>query len=157
MTSFEENLKVSWGKIPTGVAVLTTLEANGDIHGITINSFFSLSIKKPSLLVSISKSAKSHDLIVKDGKFGLSVLNSDQKEYGEFFSRNSNEKLPDKFDLVLMDEGIHVIKNSLIQFSCELDFMTSVSDHTLFAANIIKVNSNDSSPLVWHKSNFYDL
>ena len=157
MTSFEENLKVSWGKIPTGVAVLTTLEANGDIHGITINSFFSLSIKKPSLLVSISKSAKSHDLIVKDGKFGLSVLNKDQREYGEFFSRNSNEKLPDKFDLVLMDEGIHVIKNSLIQFSCELDFMTSVSDHTLFAANIIKVNSNDSSPLLWHKSNFYDL
>ena len=157
MTSFEENLKVSWGKIPTGVAVLTTLEANGDIHGITINSFFSLSIKKPSLLVSISKSAKSHDLIVKDRKFGLSVLSSDQKEYGEFFSRNSKEKLPDKFDLVLMGKGIHVIKNSLIQFSCELDFMTSVSDHTLFAANIIKVNSNDSSPLLWHKSNFYDL
>ena len=157
MTSFEENLKMSWGKIPTGVAVLTTLEANGDIHGITINSFFSLSIKKPSLLVSISKSAKSHDLIVKDRKFGLSVLSSDQKEYGEFFSRNSKEKLPDKFDLVLMGKGIHVIKNSLIQFSCELDFMTSVSDHTLFAANIIKVNSNDSSPLLWHKSNFYDL
>ena len=157
MTSFEENLKVSWGKIPTGVAVLTTLEANGDIHGITINSFFSLSIKKPSLLVSISKSAKSHDLIVKNGKFGLSVLNSDQREHGKFFSSNSNEKLPDKFDLVLIDEDIHVIKNSLIQFSCELDFMTSVSDHTLFVANITKVNSNDSSPLVWHKSNFYDL
>ena len=59
MTSFEENLKMSWGKIPTGVAVLTTLEANGDIHGITITSFFSLSIKKPSLLVSISKVLKA--------------------------------------------------------------------------------------------------
>ncbi|MEC7881187.1 MAG: flavin reductase family protein [Chloroflexota bacterium] len=157
MTSFEENLKMSWGKIPTGVSVLTTLENNGDLHGITINSFFSLSIKKPSILVSISKSAVSHDLIANNGRFGLSVLNSDQREYADFFSRNNKEKLPDKFKLIPMNDGIYVIKNSLIQFSCELHSMNSVFDHTLFAANITKVNSNDSSPLVWHKSNFYNL
>jgi styrene monooxygenase reductase component len=157
VTSFEENLKISWGKIPTGVAVLTTLENNGDVHGITINSFFSLSIKKPSILVSISKSATSHDLIVNNGIFGLSVLNSEQKKYAEFFSRNNQEKLPDEFKFISLNDGIYVIENSLIQFSCELDFITSVSDHTLFAANVTKVNSNDSSPLVWHKSNFYDL
>ncbi len=62
-----------------------------------------------------------------------------------------------RFQLISMKDGIYLIENSLIQFSCELDFMTSVTDHTLFAANITKVNSNDSSPLVWHKSNFYDL
>ena len=157
MTSFEENLKISWGKIPTGVAVLTTLENSGDLHGITINSFFSLSIKKPLVLVSISKSAVSHDLIVNNGRFGLSVLNSDQREYADFFSRNNKEKLPDKFEMITINDGIYVIENSLIQFSCELYSMNSVFDHTLFAANITKVNSNDSSPLVWHKSNFYDL
>ena len=137
--------------------MLTTLENNGDVHGITINSFFSLSIKKPSILVSISKSATSHDLIVNNGIFGLSVLNSEQKKYAEFFSRNNQEKLPDEFKFISLNDGIYVIENSLIQFSCELDFITSVSDHTLFAANVTKVNSNDSSPLVWHKSNFYDL
>jgi len=157
VTSFEENLKISWGKIPTGVAVLTTLENSGDLHGITINSFFSLSIKKPLVLVSISKSAVSHDLIVNNGRFGLSVLNSDQREYADFFSRNNKEKLPDKFEMITINDGIYVIENSLIQFSCELYSMNSVFDHTLFAANITKVNSNDSSPLVWHKSNFYDL
>ena len=63
---------------------------------------------------------------------------------------------PNDFDGAEVTLG-NIIENSLIQFSCELDFMTSVTDHTLFAANITKVNSNDSSPLVWHKSNFYDL
>ena len=157
MTSFEENLKMSWGKIPTGVGVLTTLEKNGNVHGITINSFFSLSIKEPSILVSISKSAASHELIVRNGKFGFSVLNSDQKEYAEFFSLEDKESVPSNFKLVSIEEDIYVIKNSLIQFSCKLNYMTSISDHTLFAANITKVDSNDSSPLVWYRSNFFDF
>tara|TARA_B100001029_G_scaffold179846_1_gene191585 strand:- start:5123 stop:5596 length:474 start_codon:yes stop_codon:yes gene_type:complete len=154
VTSFEENLKMSWGKIPTGVGVLTTLEKNGDVHGITINSFFSLSIKEPSIIVSISKTATSHELIIRNGKFGFSILNSNQKEYAEFFSLDNKESLPNNFELISIEEDIYVIKNSLVQFSCELSYMTSVFDHTLFAANITKVDSNDSSPLVWYRSDF---
>ena len=154
---FKKELRVAWSKIPTGVGVLTTLEKPGDIHGITINSFFSLSIKPPMIAVSVSNNAKSHNLIVGNNKFGFSVLNSNQSEYANYFSLQNEETIPSDFRFTELSKGIYVIENSLSQMSCELTNNFSIGDHTIFVANIKKMTSNESDPLIWYKSKFINF
>ena len=53
-------LRKALGAFPTGVAVMTTLDATGRACGLTVNSFSSVSLNPPLILWSQSLSSRSH-------------------------------------------------------------------------------------------------
>ena len=48
------------GSFVTGVTVITTVDAQGQRHGLTVNSFSSVSLDPPLILWSQSLTAPSH-------------------------------------------------------------------------------------------------
>ena len=55
------------GSFVTGVTVVTTVDALGRYHGLTVNSFSSVSLDPPLVLWSQSNSSPSHPIFSKSG------------------------------------------------------------------------------------------
>ncbi len=51
------DLRRAFGAFATGVTIVTTIDNNAEVYGFTANSFTSVSLDPPLLLVNIAKSA----------------------------------------------------------------------------------------------------
>lgn len=88
-------LRGSFGRFATGVAVVTfdtampSAKELGQRHGITVNSFTSVSMEPPLVLVSIAHNTRSHDEL-KDQPFTVNVLGAEQEALAMHFAGKPN-------------------------------------------------------------------
>jgi flavin reductase len=73
------------GRFATGVAVVTFTDPDGAPHGITVNSFTSVSLEPPLILVALQRTARSHDLL-RDRCYTVNVLGAEQRELAVRFA-----------------------------------------------------------------------
>ncbi|MEO7005950.1 MAG: flavin reductase family protein [Terrimesophilobacter sp.] len=80
----EQHFRGSLGRFATGVAVVT-FDTDQGRHGITVNSFTSVSLEPPLVLVSIARTTKSHDELA-DRPFTVNVLGAEQRALASNFA-----------------------------------------------------------------------
>lgn len=79
----EQHFRGSLGRFATGVAVVT-FDTDQGRHGITVNSFTSVSLEPPLVLVSIARTTKSHDELA-GRPFTVNVLGAEQRALASNF------------------------------------------------------------------------
>ncbi len=134
------------GCYPTGVTVVTTTDANGDARGFTANSFTSVSLNPPLLLVCLAKTAHSHAVFAASGNFAINVLSEKQRDVSGLFA----SKAPDKFDQVQWIKGhadLPLIQGSLAMFQCETYERVDAGDHTVLIGRVVDFASDSGRPL----------
>ncbi len=80
----EQHFRGSLGRFATGVAVVT-FDTDLGRHGITVNSFTSVSLEPPLVLVSIARTTKSHDELA-GRPFTVNVLGAEQRALASNFA-----------------------------------------------------------------------
>ena len=73
------------GSFVTGVTVITTRDAEGKMHGLTANSFSSVSLDPPLVLWSQATSAGSHSAFRDAGRFTINILAEHQHGLANHF------------------------------------------------------------------------
>ena len=73
MSIEHSEFRLALGHFASGVTVITT-QHQGQLHGTTVSSFCSLSLRPPLVLVGIDLKATIHDLIVASGVFAVNIL-----------------------------------------------------------------------------------
>src|ERR1700753_2247248 len=87
-------LRRAFGCFVTGVTVVTTIDADGKPRVFTANSFTSVSLDPPLVLVCIGKRAGSFEAFRKTGAFAVNILQEDQRDLSAAFASSK----PEKFD-----------------------------------------------------------
>ena len=67
-------LRNAFGAFATGVTVITTRQPDGIPRGFTANSFTSVSLDPPLLLVCLAKTAHSADVFAEAPHFAVNIL-----------------------------------------------------------------------------------
>ena len=80
------------GSFVTGVTVVTTIDDEGGLHGVTANSFSSVSLDPPLILWSQAVKSHSHPAFFKAERFAVNILAEDQIELSNRFAKSSQEK-----------------------------------------------------------------
>jgi flavin reductase len=137
-------------RFPTGVAVVTALDARGEVCGMTANSFVTISLSPPTVLVSV-KPGKTHDAMSASGRYGVNVLPEQARGLSSHFAGRPRETHPD-YEIV---EGLPRLSNCVAFFACEVTRTIDVSDHTLFIAEVSECDYCDSLPLVFFSSRYH--
>ena len=75
----QETFREAWRKFATGVAVITTIESGGSVHGMAANGIASISLDPLLVLISVGHVRESNALIKSSGRFAINIL-SDQQE-----------------------------------------------------------------------------
>ena len=76
-----DEFRAALSKFASGVTVVTTRDAQGRLHGITVTAFASVSLEPPLVLVCIDNATASHYAFHESGMFVVNILKSDQVPY----------------------------------------------------------------------------
>ena len=149
-------LRSAFGKFATGVTIITTCQSDGTPRGITANSFTSVSLDPPILLICIAKSALSKSVFSECEHFGVNILRSTQQDVSMLFASKSVEKF-DKADYEKSSHGTPVIKGTLASFICRRQKSVDAGDHLVIFGEVIDFRSDDGSPLLYFNGNYCSI
>ncbi|MBT6191346.1 MAG: cag pathogenicity island protein Cag11 [Tateyamaria sp.] len=149
-------LRGAFGSFATGVTVVTTRQPDGTPRGFTANSFTSVSLDPPLLLVCIAKAALSCDTFAQADHFAVNVLAEDQKEVSGLFASQS----VDKFDLAkwhVDSQNIPLIDRTLASFSCARHRLVDAGDHLILIGRVLEFETSEGMPLGYYKGAYFDI
>jgi flavin reductase (DIM6/NTAB) family NADH-FMN oxidoreductase RutF len=123
----------------TGVAVVTVGGALP--HGMTANSFTSVSLEPPMVLVCVDRVATMHARLAATGRFGVSVLGAEQEDIARHFADHRRAWGTAQFDaldwLPGMCTGAPLIAGALAWFECGLWRTYDGGDHSIFVGELL--------------------
>jgi len=146
------------GSFPTGVAIITTVGADGKPVGLTCNSFSSVSLDPPLVSWGLRVASKSLDAFRDAGAFAINILAEDQKDLS---ARFANGAIADKFegvDWAPGHRGLPVIARSIASFECDKFAEHLAGDHVLFLGQVARFDhGRQESSLVFYKGAYMML
>jgi flavin reductase len=134
-------LRNAFGTFATGVTVVTV--GGREPHGMTANSFTSVSLDPPLVLVCVGRNAVMHSRLLATRYFGISVLAADQEHLARHFANRRRALGPTEFDAVDWEPGritgAPLISGALAYFECALWKSYDGGDHTIFVGRLLSV------------------
>jgi 3-hydroxy-9,10-secoandrosta-1,3,5(10)-triene-9,17-dione monooxygenase reductase component len=137
----------------TGVSVVTTHDAGRD-EGLTVNSFLSVSLTPPRVLISIMNDADAWMTIRRSQAFAVSVLAANQRAISERFAK----RIPsaEKFAGIELHRGLTdaaLLDGSIATFECQVAKEIDAGDHMLFLGLVVAAEEGvDAPPLLFYRS-----
>ncbi len=135
-------LRRAFGAFATGVTVVTS---GGPVpHGMTANSFASVSLDPPLVLVCVGCTAVMHGSLTDTGKFAVSVLSERQEHVARYFADSRRPLGAEQFDRVDWTPGpatgAPLIDGALAHFECEVWRTYDGGDHSIFLGRLLALH-----------------
>jgi flavin reductase (DIM6/NTAB) family NADH-FMN oxidoreductase RutF len=143
-------------RVPTGVTVVTTLK-EGEPRGITVNSFASVSLEPPSLLICINREARSYLFISSSRVFCVNVLAGDQRAVAEHFSGKVRERQFAEIAYTVDATGAPVLGGTIAHFDCRLAEEYHIGSHSILIGEVLSCSARPGSPLGYFNGGFHDF
>jgi flavin reductase (DIM6/NTAB) family NADH-FMN oxidoreductase RutF len=150
-------LRAALGCFATGVTVVTCIAPDGRPVGLTANSFTSVSLDPPLLLVCIAKPAGCAEAMTGASHFAVNVLQNEQQPASIRFATRDE----DRFGATPWAEGEFgppILKDSLGVFECERFEVHDGGDHHILVGRVLKASFDESlDPLLYFRGRYRRL
>ena len=148
------------GHFATGVTVITVEREAGHVHGMTANSFASVSLDPPLISVCVDHRARALPLLKEKQRFGVNVLKQDQQAFSEFFAQieqsgEAQERIGVSFHWT--QDGVPLIENVLCQLSCRISSLHVAGDHTIVIAEVAGAKLFKGEPLLFYRGRYHGI
>ncbi len=159
MTANPEDFRKTMRAWVTGVTIVS-VEEHGILHGMTVNSFTSLSLYPPLVLISLERGTRTHDILLQTGFFGVSILALDQQHISDRFAGRLTED-QDRFEnleIFRLVTGAPFLVGGVAFFDCRVLSQHDIGTHTVFVGSVLAVQSdNQKQPLVYYDRDYRGL
>lgn len=150
-------LRDALGCFATGVTVVTCVAADGRPAGLTVNSFTSVSLDPPLLLVCLHRMAASASALVEASHFAINVLQTGQQPASIRFAARDE----DRFGATPWsrgEAGAPILAESLSVFECERFAVYDGGDHHILVGQVVKASFDASlDPLLYFRGRYRRL
>ena len=137
----------------SGVTVVTTVDDDGALYGLTVSAFCSVSLVPPMILVCVEKSARCHDVFRDRGRFAVNMLGEGQRSVSERFAT----QLEDKFEGIEYEDspsGMPLIPGAIAKLDCRLEHAYDGGDHTIFVGMVEDASVAGGDPLLYSEGRY---
>ena len=146
---------------PTGVTVVTVASGDGDMHGMTVNSFSSVSLDPLLVLVCLNEASRGCGLIEHAGAFVVNVLAAGQQAVSRWFADRTRPAGSTMFDGIPFERGVTgcpVLAGTAASFDCRLRQSHRAGDHLIVLGEVVAlVHRPQLEPLVFHAGTYKAL
>ncbi|GLZ89597.1 flavin reductase [Metapseudomonas resinovorans] len=138
------------GSFPSGVTVITTLDDDGQIVGLTASAFSSLSMDPALVLFCPNYSSDSYPVLIKSKRFAIHLLSADQRDEAYAFARKGKDKAQG-IDWTLSELGNPILANATAIIECELWREYEGGDHAILVGAVknLIVPEQDVIPMIY--------
>jgi flavin-dependent trigonelline monooxygenase, reductase component len=144
------------GCFVTGVTVVTTVDPNSGPKGFTANSFTSVSLDPPLVLVCIAKTSGSHDAFLHSSAFAINILQESQRDISTCFARKGSDKFSD-VQFATGATGSPILPESAAWIDCETHDRIDAGDHTILIGRAVDLMHTPRTPLGFYSGNYIDF
>ncbi len=142
------------GNFATGITVVTAKGPDGELLGITANSFNSVSLDPPLVLFSLDRGAYSLKSFEASGAFAINVLCEDQENLSSNFAKSLADKWTD-VEYETWETGSPILKGAIAAFDCEVHSMYDGGDHIIFIGKVLRMRADpDRRPLLYFRGKY---
>ena len=150
-------LRDALGCFATGVTVVTCLQPSGEPAGLTVNSFTSVSLDPPLLLVCLNKEAASAGPLTQASHIAINVLQAGQQPASIRFSTRDESRFG-ATSWSCGEAGAPILKDSLGVFECENYAVYDGGDHHILVGRVVKASFDASlDPLLYFRGRYRRL
>ena len=150
-----QEFRAALGMFATGVTIVTARSADGQVIGLTANSFNSVSLSPPLVLWSLSRAAASMGVFSAGSHYAINVLAADQKSLAERFAM----KGADRWQGVTFDTGAGgapLLHGAAASFECFNRSRYEEGDHVIFVGEVERcAHRAGASPLLFHGGRYF--
>ena len=146
-------LRNALGSFATGVTIITTRDREGKLHGMTANSFSSVSLNPPLVLWSSSLYAQSLPAFQEGTHFVINILAFDQIGLSNKFAKQSDDKFID-VEHIITESGPPVIVGAAAHFECRNEFRHYGGDHIIFIGHVERFAYTDRPTLLFCRGKY---
>ena len=140
------DLRRALGAFATGVTVVTTMDADGSPRGFTANSFTSVSLDPPLILVCLAKRAASCPVFQAAESFAVNILSEDQKAVSTAFSSPGVDRFT-TVDWSARATGCPILADVVAWLDCRMQEVVDAGDHYILIGRIVDYDYAPASPL----------
>jgi flavin reductase (DIM6/NTAB) family NADH-FMN oxidoreductase RutF len=153
LSSFDaRHFRGALGRFATGVTVVS-YKSGKEIRGATVNSFTSVSIDPPLVLVSIGRNARAAQGLL-DTPFTVNVLSARQHQVAMHFA--GKPQFESQISWVTT-AGPPRLRGVAAWFQCVPWQTVDAGDHILFLGQVTAYDHSTSTPLVFHEGQFRSI
>ncbi|MFF8594490.1 flavin reductase family protein [Streptomyces sp. NPDC015220] len=141
------------GRFASGITVVAGLDA-GEPVGFACQSFASLSLDPPLVMLAVGRSSTSWPRIERAGRFCVNILAEDQQATCSALGRSG----PDKFTGVpwsVTGHGTVRLDGALATVDCRLADVHEAGDHHIVTGEVLDLAAReDGHPLLYFRSRY---
>ena len=151
-----QEFRAALGHFASSVNVVTARTADGQLAGITVTAFCSLSLEPPLVLICIDKRARLHEVLAGGQPFAVNMLSQDQ----EVLSRRFATRGPDQFvgvGYTTSSAGTAWFDDALAVIECRFVEAYAGGDHTIIVGEVEETRIREGKPLVYFRGGYAQL
>lgn len=147
-----EQLKQAMRTWITGVAIVTG-HHEGNIHGMTANSFNSIALSPPTVLVALGQHTRTQHLVKEGGAFGVSILDKSQRSLAQRFAGQTEKESPrfEGVETFTLETGAPFISEAMAYLDCKVVHSFDVGNTTVFIGEVLRaqISVDGKEPLLY--------
>ncbi|MGJ4931941.1 flavin reductase family protein [Bradyrhizobium sp. HKCCYLS2038] len=144
------SFRAAASRFSTGVTVVTSSDADGVAVGMTANSFTTVSMEPPTVLISL-KRGRTWQAVSATRRYAVNVLAANDVAIGRHFA---GTPLAQGAPALEERDGFFLLPQAIAQFGCEVVSTVEIADHTLFIGEVRWCHHQDGLPLAFYASRF---
>lgn len=151
----KSEFRAALGMFATGVTVVTARTADGELVGLTANSFNTVSLEPPLVLWSLSRAAASLSAFSTGSHYAINILGADQQALAKRFAAKGVDRFAD-LQFVQGAGGAPLLSGAAATFECFNRSRYEEGDHVIFVGEVERcAQRSGASPLLFHGGKFY--
>jgi flavin reductase (DIM6/NTAB) family NADH-FMN oxidoreductase RutF len=148
-----KELRRVMGLFATGVTVITTRDAQGQVYGLTANAVTSLSLVPPLLLICVDRKAESHPHFFDSKCFIVNILSEDQEELSTRFAKSGGDKFTG-VPYQLGRQATPILDGTLGHVECSIVETHEGGDHVIHIGAVEHAEFRGGRPLLFFQGRY---
>lgn len=153
----ERDFRDAMGSFATGICVVTVNDNDGRAIGMTVNSFSSVSLDPPLVLVCLGTEAARSDVIVGAKAFNISMLSENQLETSNHFARPGEGVA----EIAMVSPGLNtapILNQAAAVIECDVEAQYPGGDHIILVGRVTHLHADtQQSPLLYFRGQYRKL
>ena len=151
-----EEFRRATGRFTTGITIATVRDSQGAPHGLTVNSFTSVSLEPPLVSICLGHAVSLIDTFQAATYFGINVLAEDQRPLSERFAHKGHDRF-EGIEWHPGPNGAPLLAGVLAALECRTVERIRAGDHDIFLAQMVTARVAEGSPLIYFASRYRRL
>lgn len=140
------DLRKAFGVFATGVTVVTTVDETGEPRGFTANSFTSVSLDPPLVLICVGNHIRTAQVFRNTKSFAINILSSEQSHISAAFGTPQGKRF-EETTFKTSTTGSPIIDHVSAWLDCEVYDLVEQGDHFLLIGRVVGYDYTATSPL----------